>query len=825
MRDDVRYTLRRWKKTPGATLFVVLLMGGAVAAVTTIYSVVWALELRELPFPEGHELVRLSQTDPRGRGPFQVSLANFEDWKSSATSFESLLAYRSRSETIAGSTPAGEGPTARLRVGAASAELFSQLGVDAQLGRVSGVGDAAADAPAVLVLSEALWRSRFGGDADVVGRAVQLGETAYEVIGVLPSDFHFPPTPLSYVPEAWTVLRPSPDELAERGRGTVSVFGRLRDDATLASAQREMDAIAEQIGVSHPATNEGWGVRVDPAKEFWSFALEQLGRPVLLAGALVLLLACANVGGLSLSELARRRREMIVRAALGARQSRLMRQLLVESTMIAGAAGLVGVTLTVVLIRVAANLLPESVPLVGEIALDPEVLGFCLAVTTLCAFLSGLLPALRSRSFALFASLRNSSSTRSRARQALLVAQLAVALATVIATALLVASLRNTLEEPRGYVTEGVAVARLALPRELSPAARFGLTRQLEERLASDPAVYSSAVADFPPLFGNSEIRRFEVRGSSPASQEQAAPRSVDVRRVGESYFEALEVPLVHGRMPRIAPPGAPIQEVLVNRAFARSYLDAAGGDETLDSARSVNGVVGRIVELHEDISSSASTGPPEVATVVGMVGDEKFWRLDGEASAQVYVLGAGAGASVSVLARGRTPGDDLHAAIRRAAGDVDERLAVYGATTLEAQAQETSATRRFTVAVTSLFGIVALLLAAAGVYAQATWSVEQRRPELGVRIALGADRGDVFRTVFGSGLIWIAGGAVGGVVLALAFSRLLASSLYGVKAHDPAILALATAVLAGAAVVALLPPGVRATRVDPLVTLKDADG
>ncbi|HVS65288.1 MAG TPA: ADOP family duplicated permease [Thermoanaerobaculia bacterium] len=814
--DDVRYTLRRWRRTPGATLFVVLLMGGAVAAVTTIYSVVWALALRELPFPEGHELVRVYQTDPKGRGPFPVSLANFVDWKSSATSVESLIAYRSRNETMA-----GDGPAARLRVGQASSELFSLLGVDAELGRVSGVADAAADAPAVLVLSEALWRSRFGGDADVVGRALQLGETSYEVIGVLPTEFHFPPFPRSFIPDAWTVLRPSPDELADRGRGTVSVFGRLRDDVTIGSAQREMDAISNDLAIRHPATNDGWGARLEPAKETWSFALEQLGRPVLLASALVLLLACANVGGLSLSELARRRREMVVRAAIGARQSRLMRQLLVESAMLAGLAGVAGVALAVGLIRIAADLLPASVPLVGAITLDAEVLGFCLGVTTLCAFLSGLLPALRSRSFALFASMRNTSSARSRGRQALLVAQLAVALATVIATALLVASLRNTLEEPTGYATEGVAVAWLALPRELSPSARFSLTREVEERLAADPAVSQSAVADFAPLFGDSEIRRFEIRGSSAASEEQAAGRMVDVRRVSESYFGALEVPLLHGRMARVASPDEPIQEILVNRAFARRYLDVAGGDGTLDQAR----IVGRVVELHEDISSTASAESAEVATVVGMVGDEKFWRLDGEPSPQLYVVGAGAGTSVSVLARGRAAGDDLDAAIRRSVAEVDERVAVYDATTLEARAQATSATRRFTVAVTGLFGVVALLLAAAGVYAQATWSVEQRRSELGVRIALGANRGEVFRTIFGSGLTWIAGGAIAGVVLALAFSRVLASSLYGVKAHDPAVLALATAVLVGAAIVALLPPGVRATRVDPLVTLKDADG
>jgi putative ABC transport system permease protein len=812
--DDVRYTLRRWKKAPGATLFVVLLMGGAVAAVTTIYSVVWALELRELPFPEGHQLVRLYQTDPEGRGPFPVSLANFVDWQSSATSVESLIAYRSRNETMA----AG-GPAARLRVGQASTELFSLLGVDAELGRVSGVADAAAHAPAVLVLSEALWRSRFGGDADVVGRTLELGETSYEVIGVLPAEFHFPPFPRSFIPDAWTVLRPSPDELADRARGAVTVFGRLRGDVTMASAQREMDAISDALAIRYPATNDGWGARLEPAKETWRFALEQLGRPILLASALVLLLACANVGGLSLSELARRRREMVVRAAIGARQSRLMRQLLVESTMLAGLAGVAGVALAVGLIRIAAKLLPASVPLVGAITLDAEVLGFCLGVTTLCALLSGLLPALRSRSFALFASMRNTSS-RSRGRQALLVAQLTVALATVIATALLVASLRNTLEEPTGYATEGVAVARLALPRELSPSARFSLTREVEERLASDPDVSHSAVADFPPLSGDSEIRRFEVRGSSAASEERAPGGSVDVRRVSESYFGALEVPLLHGRMARVAPPDEPIHEILVNRAFARRYLDGAGGDGTLDPAR----IVGRVVELHEDISSTASDGSAELAAVVGMVGDEKFWRLDGEPSPQLYVVGAGAGTSVSVLVRGRTAGD-LGAVIRRSVAEVDERLAVYDATTLEARAQADSATRRFTVAVTGLFGFFALLLATAGVYAQATWSVEQRRSELGVRIALGANRGEVFRTIFGSGLTWIAAGAIAGVGLALACSRVLVSSLYGVRAHDPAALALATAVLVGAAIVALLPPCVRATRVDPLVTLKDADG
>ena len=814
--DDVRFALRRWRKSPGATLFVVLLLGGAVAAVTAIYSVVWALELRALPFPDGDELVRLSQTNPQGRGPIPVSLANFADWRSTATSFESMIAYRSRTETLA-----ADGPATRLRVGQASAELFSLLGAHAELGRVTVIADGAADAPPVLVLSEALWRTRFGGDPEILGRVLPLGETSYEIVGVLPADFHFPPAPRSWIPEAWTVLRPSPDELADRARGAISaVFARLRDGASIDSAQREMDAISAELGARHPDTNEGWGARVQPAEDFWSHSLEQLGRPVLLAGALVLLLACGNVSGLALAQLAGRRREMVVRAAIGARQSRLMRQLLVENALLAGVAGLVGIALSIGLIRVAAALLPASAPLVGTITLDRQVLGFCLAVTTLCAILSGLLPALRGRAFALFTNLRNASSEKSRARLALLVAQLAIALATVIATALLVASLRNTLEEPAGYATEGVAVARISLPRELPEESRFGLAREIEARLASDPAVARAALAEFPPLSGNSEIRRFELPGPTPPPEDEAERRMVDVRRVSESYFGTLEVPLLHGRMARAAGPGAVAPEVLVNRAFARRHLEAGGDDGTLDPER----ILGRVVELHETIEASASSQPAQVATVVGVAGDEKFWRLDREPTPQLYVVGAGAGVSVSVLARGRTADADLHAAIRRAVAEVDERLAVYDATTLEAQAQETAATRRFTVALTGLFGVVALLLAAGGVYAQAAWSVEQRRPELGVRIALGADRSAVFRAILGTGLSWIASGAAAGVVLALASSRVLASSLYGVEASDPKVLALATAVLVGAAVVALLPAGVRATRVDPLVTLRSGD-
>ena len=801
---DLRYAARSLRRRPGFSAVVILTLALAIGATTAVFSVVDGVLLRPLAFHDPDRLVRVGNYPVDGNvekvsGP-AFSYPDFADVREQARSFEHLAAVRGWQVTL---TAPGTEP-ARLRVAFVTPSLFATLGVRPVLGRGLLPEDAQPGAAPVALVGHELWQQRYGSSPDVVGSRVVLDGVPTTVVGVLPRDAR-----LTTNTQLWQPLVPGPLERA-RGAHRLSVVGRLGPNVTLEQANAEARTIASRLEQQYPGENTNRGIRVEPLHE--SIVADARPGLLVLFGAvlLVLLIGCTNLASLFLARATAREREMAVRAALGAGEGRLVRQWMVESLLLSLAGGLAGLVVAWGGMRALLAFVPRTIPRADEITLGVPVLAFLFAVSVLTGLAFGALPALQRRGSASLAQLRDgargatSGRGRRTLRHGLVVTEVALATVLVAGAALLIKDFWRLYGTRLPFTSEGLVVAQIQLPatRYDSAAKVLQFYDRLRAEIMEAPGVRSVSFAYEHPL-SEGWTSSFSVAGRPPVA-EGLRPEA-RVRPVWPGYFRTVGLPLVRGRdvadRDRFGAPGV----VVVNQAFVRRHFP------TEDP-------IGRTLNR----GSPWWAGQPTQFTIVGVVADEPFLGLGREADpATYYPHGQFPMNDMWVIARVDGDAAALATALRERIWRVDPDLPIERISTLDDLIGTSVAAPRFNAALLSIFAVAALLLAAVGIYGVLSYTVTQRTGEIGVRMALGAERRQVVRDVVAQGTTLALLGATIGVAGALGLARVLRTLLVGVSAQDPAIFAAVPGTLILVAVLASWLPALRASRIQPVEALR----
>jgi len=807
----MRRALRRSAGAPGLSAAVVLCVALGAGAVTGAFSLVEAVLLRPLPYPQPERLVMLwSRALDGSNERIVVSQPDFLDWRERSTSFSHLASFSvwfpsltlgDRSDKVLGAL--------------ASADFFSVLGTRPLLGRTFLPEEEQPGRDAVVVLGHRLWRSRFGGDPGVLGRRIVLDGVPHTVIGVLPADFRHPePLYLQETTELWKPLALAPAATrTSRGLRFLRVLGRLAPGVTAERARADLDAVAHRLESEHPDEDEGLGIRLVPLHEQLSGDLRPALRLALAAAAMVLLVACCNVSGLLLAGSARRAHEMAVRAALGAGRGRLARQTLADSLLLALAGGVLGAGAALPATRALLALSPRMIAgasAVAEVTLDARVLAVALGACLVTAILAGLAPAARAARRSPAVVLRESAPSvgdgAGRALALLLLLQIALALPLLAATGLLAKTLTRLAAVPLGFTTDGVLTLRLELPtaRYPKPADQRAFHDRLLALLAATPGVRTAGLTSSLPLTGLYDITR-EVttdQADRPAARgETAAALAAGYRAVSPGYFPALRIPLLQGRPfdPHDADGAPPV--ALVNETFART-------------AWPHESALGKTLILR---------GAPVAVRreVVGVVRDVRHTGPATEPRAEIYLPLAQAPARFTTLVI-LTPGDPaaLAPAVRHLLRGIDPDLGAASVQPMDRLKDAALAGPRFWLALALVLGAAAALLVGLGVYALAADAVGRRTREIGVRMALGATRAEILRLVLRRSLLLALLGVTLGLAAALALTRLLTGLLYGVAPNDLISLAAAGFFLVVLVTAATWPAARRAAGLEPVRAL-----
>lgn len=800
---DLRFGVRLLRRSPVLSAVAVLTFALGVGANSAVFSVVNAALLRPLPYPEPDRLVVAWETDaaqPDRRLP--VAPADYLDWRSASDEvFVALTGYHPWSHTL---TDRGE-PT-QLSAGVVDDGFFRALGVEPALGRTFRADEINAEGVLVVVLSDLLWRERFGADPAVLGAKVTLDDQPYTVVGVMPPGFDFPRDA-----RLWRPIHLSP-ETARRDFQYLRVLGRLRADRSVEAGTQALATVTARLESAYPETNEGRGVVV------LTLAEQIVGdqRPALLvlwgAVTLVLLVACANLGSLLLARAAARAGELAVRAALGAGRRRLALQFLGESLVLAALGGGLGLAIAVGGSRLLVGLSPEPIPGTEGGLLDGRVLLFTLALVVAAGLLFGLLPVLQPKRDGLASGLREagraSGSRLPRLRGALVVAEIGLATVLTVGAGLLFQSFLRLRGVDPGFDPRGVLAVQVALPPTTytEPQQTAGFIAELSRRVCALPGVSSCGVALSLPLANGMTVdNRFSIEGRAV---EPGQEMTAFMRAVTPGYFPSLRIPVIAGRGLEERDDAASPGVVVINRALAERYWPGRDpvGDRVVIGAQL--GGLGAVEEVPRE--------------VVGVIGDVKHSALDADSAPAIYFpMAQGTWRHLQVVAR--VAGDPLALApaLRAEVWEIDDRLPVTKVRELETVVTEAVAQPRFSMLLMAVFAAVAVLLAAVGVYGVISYTVHQRYREVGVRLALGAGRGDVQRLVLAQGARLAAAGLALGLLLAVGLSRLLRSLLYGVDSGDPLTFLTVLVVLAAVALAASYLPARRAARIDPVVTLR----
>ncbi|HEX2095285.1 MAG TPA: ABC transporter permease [Longimicrobiaceae bacterium] len=798
---DLRYALRTLLKSPGFTVVAVLTLALGIGANTAIFSVLNGVLLKPLAYHDPDRLVMVWEHDRiSGTEREAASIPDYYDFRARSRSFAEMAAFEEREASMVGA----DGEPLRLSLGAMSHQVFPLLGVRPVVGRAFGEAEDRPGAPTTVVLGERLWRQRFGGAPDVVGRVVRLDGVPHTVIGVVPSGVSLPREDT----DAWVPLQFGPTS-TPRYRHNVNVVARLRPGATLESAQREMTALAAQLEAEHPNDNYGRGVTVEPLPEV---VLGEV-RPALLvlvgAVALVLLIACANVANLLLVRGTARVREVAVRTALGATAPRLARQFLTETLLLTGLGAAVGVLFAFWGLAALVGLAPGDVPRLEEVRIDGWVLALTLVVAVATGTLFGLVPTLQARRLDLQGTLREEGGTvsggsaKARLRAGLVVAEVALSVLLVTGAGLLLRSFWKLREVDPGFRTENILRADFALPASRYPQSFdnyprwsevVSFQRELLERVQALPQVRSAALANQHPLspgFTNS----FVIEGREDEAAEQA---EIPTRAVSPGYFETVGVPLLRGRAlsgrDHVDAPAV----VVINQEAARRYFP---GENPVGKRISFWGTKREIV---------------------GVVGNERFHGLTEEMPPAAYPpLGQTPMGTATLLVRTTGDPEALAPAVAGIVRGIDPELALSDVETLEQTLARSIAQPRFTTVLLGTFASLALLLALVGVHGVLSYTVAQRTREIGVRIALGASRREVVRMVVGQGAAAVLPGLLLGLAASLAGARVLSRLLFGIAPTDPLTFLSVAGLVTAAALLASYLPALRAARMDPMVALR----
>jgi putative ABC transport system permease protein len=800
---DVRHGCLLLVRDPGFSAVAIGVLAIGIGANAAMFSLVDGILLKPLPYPDPERIVRvLEMPSPTSRNG--ITTLNFLDWKRLNTSFEALSATRGLTAALT-----GEGDPVRLNGMLVSADYFTVFGVNAAVGRTFVAGDEAEGAPPVVVLSHAVWQDRFGGDPGILQRSIQLDGEAHQVVGVLP--------PGSFDRENavfWKPLLFAPDQRT-RTYHWLGAVGRIRAGLTLEQAQAEMRAVSTSLKPLQPAFKKDWSVALDP------LAGQQVGdtlrRSITMAfGAvvLVLLLAAANIANLLLAKGVSRQREMAVRAAIGAGRGRLIAQVLTESLVLCVAGGIAGIGLAYLMIKAAVPVFGSSIPATASVSLDLRVLGFSAAVAIGISLVVGLLPAVqissRARGGLLTGSARGASS-RERGRRLIVVAEVAMSLILVCGALLMLKSLQNLQRidagvRMRNVITMSADLSLSGYPDQAS-AARF--IEEVGDRLRALPGVERAAVSTDVPLLG---VRQGDFMGI-PGTEDGVGVR---FKRVDSEYFATLDIPLIAGRgFTRYDRAGAP-RVVVVNETLARRLAERS----KLGEAKAVVGRTFRLVSPNYE--NRGQTGKVGDVEVVGVIRDERVSDLGSITPDVAYVsIAQSPRREIKFIVSTMGEAAGMVPQIREAVHGLDSRLPVGEIRTMEEVKQLTLSGRTEPTWIIGSFAIVAVLLAALGFYGVLSHAVNQRRREIGIRMALGASAADVLAQVFRNAGVMIAAGLAAGLVGAFGLTRLVKSLLFDVSAFDPLVLTVATGTMIVIGLLATLVPAGRAASVDPVSALR----
>ena len=799
---DLSYGLRMLRKSPGFTLVAVLLLALGIGATTAIFSVVNGVLLKPLPFKDPGSLVMVwEHAYKRDRERNVVGPYNFLRWRERARSFESISAFVPWPANLA-----DEGEPERVSVGHVSADLFTTLGVSAARGRVFTSEDGIPGNESVVLLGDGLWKRRFGADPDVVGKTLRVDGREMTVVGVLPPGVEFSSQQAGGSVQIWNPIAFTNEHREARGRYML-VMARLAPGVTLERAQEEMKRIAADLEKENADFNAGWSANVFPLQP--ELVRDVRGAILVLFAAVgaVLLIACANVGNLLLTRAIARERELSVRAALGARRFRILRQLLVESLLLAGVGGALGLALAEVFRRALLSVLPAELPAFATIGLDSRVLAFTLTMTVATSLLFGLLPALQVSRLDLVELLKEgarggASAPRQRLKNALVTLEIALAVVLLVTTGLLIRSFHSLSRVNPGFQPAGLTAVQINLagPRYETEEAQIAFYHQALASLQEIPTVERAGAISWLPLGsggGSATSYRVTDKPDPPPGEERVA----DVRMVAGDLFRAMGIPLLDGRGFEVSDRSDSRAVVVVNKTLA-------------DTVWPGESPIGKIVEM--------SWGDDIAAEVVGVVGDVRLTQLETAPRATLYWPESQLTNSfMTLIARGREGRPPSAADLRAAVAAVDPELPLTSIQEMEDVVARSLGRPRLTLSLMSLFGGVALLLAAIGLYGVVAFSVSQRVREIGLRMALGASSSDVSRLVLREGLRLALAGVALGVAGALLAARFLESLLYEVEPRDPVTLVVIVALLIGVALVASYLPARRASRIDPFLALR----
>jgi putative ABC transport system permease protein len=822
---DIRYALRTAWRDSSFSLIAVVTLALGIGANTALFTIVNAVLLAPLPFRSPEQLVRVTVDFTR------------QAVRDAGLSIPELFDLRRSGmfDEIAGVWPISANLTEtdepeRIETALVDANYFSLLGVGAELGRVFALSDAQPGIAEVAVISDALWKRRFGGDPNVLGRRIRIDNDMYSIIGVAPRSFRHPGRGTETDVEVWAPAgwlgSPFPPEPIRRAYLLQGGLGRLKAGFTPASVQQQLDALAGELRQKYPVdypAGAGWTLRVIALHD------DLIGdvRPALLtlvaAVGFVLLIACANVANLLLARSSVRQREIAIRRALGAGRARLVRQLLTESVLLAAAGGALGLLMAVWGVDVLVQLSPPSLPRLHHVSVNAVVLAFTAGLSILTGVLFGLAPAIQGSHSDLQQVMRDATRSASasaratRLRSVLVVGQFALALVLLVGAALLVQSFWRLQRVSLGFNPSSVLTARIWLPQPNLPEtgpyfkheARVAFYRRVLDRVAALPGVQAAGGVTNLPLGGVHGRFSFAVEGRAVDTGDIPASEGV---LVTPGYFRALGVELLRGRLFDDHDDDHAPAAAIVSESFAQQFFP---GDDPLGK-RIGPGVRGR-----------PASGPQQAAavawlTIVGVVRDVKSARLDARAAPLLYrpVLQT-SNLNLTLVVRTSQDPAALAASIRREVRAVDANEPVFSVRTMDAVVASALAERRFTMLLLALFAVTALALSAIGIYGVMAYFVTQRTHEIGIRMALGASRRDVIGMVLGVGVRLAASGVVLGLVGALAITRAIATLLFGVSPRDPGTLIALSVTLTAVALVACYVPARRATRVDPIRALR----
>ncbi|HUE24228.1 MAG TPA: ABC transporter permease [Bryobacteraceae bacterium] len=803
----MRYAIRTLRRSPGFTAIALLTLALGIGANTAIFSFVNGVLLKPLPYRDPHGIVMVWEKPPGGDRN-GISTLNFLDWKNQNAVFEHMAAIN-----FGGSvTLTGAGQPEELQGVRVSASYFDIFGVQAVLGRTFAPDEDQLGKSQVVILSHRLWQDRFGADPSIIGRTLTLSGKPCTVIGVLPAHGPFD---RSWA-QLWTPLAFEKGDMTRDYHWILS-FARLKPGVTIEQAQAAMNAIGARIAAAYPESNKGWGVTVDRLED--QIVGPQLRRSLLVllaAVGAILLIGCANLANLTLARGAAREREIAVRASLGAGSWRLIRQLLTENLLIAGAGGALGLGLGYAMIRGLIRLAPPySLPSEADVSIDPAILLFTLAVSLLTALLFGLAPAIHASRVDPASAMKEggrsttSGAARARLRNALIVSEVALAFMLLAGAGLLVGSFFRMLQVDTGLTSANVMTARLPIARGrfTHPEQLVQYVQFLDQRLRAEPGVRDVAFSNVLPMQGWGDGMPFLIAGRPFV--DRANRRACFYKRVTASYFRALDIHLLRGRAftDRDTMGGAPV--TVINEEMATRYFK---GEDP----------IGKRILIQEILYGQPGLGPEIPWEVVGIVGDEQTGSLVDNKSAGVYVtFGQSPTSDVNMLLRAALDPRTLASAIHAAVHGVDKDQAIADLQTLDQIKSGTVSSDRMQTMLLAIFAGLALLLAAIGIYGVIGYSVTQRTHELGIRAALGASRASLLAMVIRRGMQLTAIGLAIGVAGALALTRLLGSLLFGISPRDPVTLLVVAAVLSSVALLACYIPARRAAGVDPMVALR----